>query len=202
MPGECRRDRVRGGGRAAHELARGRRRRPPDGLPDPLGVSDTAPAVLVVLHHAADPPRRGGPARLSRRRDAGDVVRPGDLRDRRRRGAGPSRGPGVTSVACRRPRLSGRLRLPRRRPSAGVAVALITLVNAICWGLIVPPLNVPDETAHLYYAQYVAETGKLPQDQPGDNWYSAELRQLIADEWLYFVVGQKINRPPTDAAAK
>src|SRR5262249_19965108 len=33
----------------------------------------------------------------------------------------------------------------------------IALLNAVIWGLIVPPFQVPDETGHFAYTQYLAE---------------------------------------------
>jgi len=52
-------------------------------------------------------------------------------------------------------------------PAAARACFLLALVNAVVWGAIVPPFQVPDETSHFAYAQYLAETGKPPPQGPG-----------------------------------
>lgn len=59
------------------------------------------------------------------------------------------------------------LRRARRRavqwlPAAGWACAAIAIVNAALWAGLVPPFQVPDETFHVGYAQYLAETGRVP----------------------------------------
>ena len=48
----------------------------------------------------------------------------------------------------------------RRIPRAGRACFLIALVNAVIWGVVVPPFQVPDEISHFGYAQYLAGTGR------------------------------------------
>jgi hypothetical protein len=53
----------------------------------------------------------------------------------------------------------------RRVPRAGWACFLIALVNCAIWTVVVPPFQVPDEISHFGYAQYLAETGKLPPQQ-------------------------------------
>ena len=53
----------------------------------------------------------------------------------------------------------------RRVPRAGWACFLIALVNCAIWTVVVPPFQVPDEISHFAYAQYLAETGKLPPQQ-------------------------------------
>ena len=50
---------------------------------------------------------------------------------------------------------AGRVRRHTRRSRAGMAVFAIAFLNALAWGLIVPPFHVPDETSHAFYAQYL-----------------------------------------------
>jgi hypothetical protein len=72
-------------------------------------------------------------------------------------------------------------RLPgvlRRIPRAAWICALIACLNAICWSLITPPFQAPDEPSHFAYAQQLAETGTLPT---GSTDYSEEERVAIAD---------------------
>lgn len=47
-------------------------------------------------------------------------------------------------------------------PLALVAVLGIVLSLGLCWALLVPPWQSPDENAHFAYAQSLAERGKLP----------------------------------------
>ena len=51
--------------------------------------------------------------------------------------------------------------------SVARAAALTALLVGTLWALLIPPFHVPDEISHLGYAQYVAETGKLPRADAG-----------------------------------
>jgi 4-amino-4-deoxy-L-arabinose transferase-like glycosyltransferase len=82
-----------------------------------------------------------------------------------------------------------------RIPRAARICALIAVLNALLWAIIVPPFQVPDEIAHVGYTQYFAETGKLPSSDPGD-MYSTELDRTISGLDLYFVVGNRADKPP------
>ena len=90
----------------------------------------------------------------------------------------------------------------RRLPLTAWAVALVTLANAVAWGLIVPPLQVPDEPSHVFYAQYLAETGELPRTSPNVNWYSGDITGLIDSQRFYDVIGWPMVEPRSDAAAR
>lgn len=50
----------------------------------------------------------------------------------------------------------------RRIPSAAWACALVAAVNAVCWSIVTPPFQVPDEPDHVAYVKQLAETGGLP----------------------------------------
>jgi 4-amino-4-deoxy-L-arabinose transferase-like glycosyltransferase len=54
----------------------------------------------------------------------------------------------------------------RRIPRAGRACALIAFVNVAIWTVLIPPFMVPDETTNFAYAQYIAETGNAPPQNP------------------------------------
>jgi hypothetical protein len=56
-------------------------------------------------------------------------------------------------------RLGQRLRLV---PRAAWGCALVAFLNAACWSLVTPPLQVPDEPDHVAYVQALVETGRLP----------------------------------------
>jgi 4-amino-4-deoxy-L-arabinose transferase-like glycosyltransferase len=64
----------------------------------------------------------------------------------------------------------------RRVPRAAWICALIACLNAVCWSLITPPFQLPDEPAHYAYVQQLAETGTLPTS--GESRYSQE--ELVA----------------------
>jgi 4-amino-4-deoxy-L-arabinose transferase-like glycosyltransferase len=66
-----------------------------------------------------------------------------------------------------------------RVPRAAWICALIATMNAVCWSLITPPFQVPDEPAHFAYVQQVAETGSLPTSS-GDE-YSEEEEVALRD---------------------
>jgi 4-amino-4-deoxy-L-arabinose transferase-like glycosyltransferase len=111
----------------------------------------------------------------------------------------------MTAVAVGAPRRArhGSRRPPLGRiPRAGWIVALLTLLNAVGWGLIVPPFHVPDETAHAFYAQYLAETGELPRARTDQAWYSDDELNVIMAQRFYEVVGESRNRVPSDADAE
>jgi len=67
----------------------------------------------------------------------------------------------------------------KRVPRAAWICALIACLNAICWSLITPPFQVPDEPAHFAYVQQLAETHSLPTS--GSSEYSEEEEVAVAD---------------------
>ena len=79
--------------------------------------------------------------------------------------------------------------------TAGPFVAMLATLNVLVWGLLVPPFHVPDEPAHVFYAQYVGETGKLPRVRSGVDWYSADINAVLGAGGFYYVVSEASNRP-------
>jgi 4-amino-4-deoxy-L-arabinose transferase-like glycosyltransferase len=59
-----------------------------------------------------------------------------------------------------------RLRLARV-PSAARWCMLVAFLNCAAWAVITPTFQVPDETGHVAYLQYLAETGKVPNTPGG-----------------------------------
>ncbi len=53
--------------------------------------------------------------------------------------------------------------------------ALIAFLNAAAWSLWTPPMQSPDEPVHVYYVQYLAETGKVPHPGPERDQSQEEL---------------------------
>ncbi len=50
----------------------------------------------------------------------------------------------------------------RRIPRAAWLCALVACLNAVCWSIVTPPFQVPDEPDHFAYVKQLAETGTLP----------------------------------------
>ena len=71
----------------------------------------------------------------------------------------PRHGSRAASAGDRRRRASG---LARRVPRAAWICGLIACLNAICWSLVTPAFQVPDEPSHFAYVKQLAETGELP----------------------------------------
>jgi 4-amino-4-deoxy-L-arabinose transferase-like glycosyltransferase len=91
------------------------------------------------------------------------------------------------------PRFEALRRALRRVPAACAACAAIGVAHAALWAVVTPPLQVPDEPAHVGYAQYLAETGKLPS---GGDSYSAE--QQVAIQGIPFNIEAKPSWFPSD----
>jgi hypothetical protein len=76
-----------------------------------------------------------------------------------------------TSVASR---LAAAL---RSVPRTAWICALIAVLNAVAWSILIPPLQGPDEQAHFAYTQYIAENGALPSS-PEENYSSEEVAAM------------------------
>ena len=93
-----------------------------------------------------------------------------------------------------------RLRLaPLRRglggvPRAAWLCAAVAVMNAAAWALITPPLEVPDEQAHIYYVQQLAETGQVPK-QHGSEAISAQDQAVRAYSHLDDINVGYLGRP-------
>lgn len=78
----------------------------------------------------------------------------------------------------------------RRVPRAGWMCFLIALVNCAIWTVVVPPFQVPDEISHFGYAQYVAQTGKLPPQTLGTLQYSPQEYNALDALWFFDTIGR------------
>jgi hypothetical protein len=86
--------------------------------------------------------------------------------------------PATEATVGRRARL---LRWAGRIPRAARWCALVAFLNASVWAFVTPIFHVPDETSHVAYLQYFAETGKVPNIPGGDgisNDEAAVMNQL------------------------
>ncbi len=59
-------------------------------------------------------------------------------------------------------RIRARARLRGRLPRTAWICALVACLNAVCWSIVTPPFEVPDEPSHFAYVKQLAETGRLP----------------------------------------
>ena len=90
----------------------------------------------------------------------------------------------------------------RRIPTAAWVCSLAALLNAITWSLIVPLFQVPDEPAHVAYAQYVAESGRPPTGSSDRHPFSQEERRWVeALRWKQ-VSRRADDRAPATAATR
>jgi Predicted membrane protein (DUF2142) len=64
----------------------------------------------------------------------------------------------------------------RRVPRLAWTCALVAFLNAVCWSLISPPFQVPDEPEHVAYVKVLAEAGRTPTE--GGNFTPEEAAAL------------------------
>jgi hypothetical protein len=81
----------------------------------------------------------------------------------------------------------------RRVPRAGWLVFLVAFLNAAIWTAVIPPFQVPDETGHFAYAQYLAETGKPPPQGPVAQ-LSPQESTALANLFFFNVIGHPLER--------
>ncbi|HXN37314.1 MAG TPA: DUF2142 domain-containing protein [Solirubrobacteraceae bacterium] len=91
----------------------------------------------------------------------------------------------VSAASTRRPIGDRRRRSPLRAlgrvPALGWVCALVACANAVCWSIITPPFQVPDEPDHVAYVKQLAETGHVPTTNMG----SLPFEEAIALEDLH-----------------
>jgi 4-amino-4-deoxy-L-arabinose transferase-like glycosyltransferase len=80
-------------------------------------------------------------------------------------------------------------------PTGSYLCALVALLNALTWSLIVPLFQVPDEQAHVAYGQYVAETGRPPARGSRGQGVSEQERHLLTAIGWKQVVHRPWDRP-------
>jgi len=89
-------------------------------------------------------------------------------------------------------RLGRVARMVGRVPAAAWICALVACLNAVCWSILSPPFQAPDETAHFAYVQQLAEARQLPRQTRGA--YSSEEETALEDlhqSDIRFVPGAK-----------
>lgn len=85
-----------------------------------------------------------------------------------------------------------------RGRSRAITCALVASAAAAAWALTTPAFHVPDEPQHIAYAQYLAETGKLPQPRPGAV-FSPEEGVTFGAVRFNHVFGNPTGKPPWQA---
>jgi hypothetical protein len=83
----------------------------------------------------------------------------------------------------------------RRIPRAARVAALVALVNAVVWSLLIPPLQSFDEPVHVYYGQFLAETYNVPRPVQGSVLSEEEIA-IQNGVRLLDVVGNLDGAPP------
>src|SRR4051794_22250795 len=81
------------------------------------------------------------------------------------------------------------------QPRALLVVALVALAHGLLGPLLTPPFQAPDETEHFAYAQYLAETGKLPP-KIGSKQYSSEELGAFSAIGTVGIAGKYLGKPP------
>lgn len=84
-------------------------------------------------------------------------------------------------------------------PRAAWLCALVAVINAVAWALITPPIQVPDEQAHIYYVQQLAETGQVPKPT-GASEVSPQTQALQNAGHLYDINTGFFGRPDWTAS--
>ena len=87
------------------------------------------------------------------------------------------------------------MRHVQRIPRAARVAALVALINGIVWSLLIPPLQSFDETVHVYYGQFLAETYNVPRPVQG-SVLSDEEFAIVNAVRLFDVVGNPDGAPP------
>lgn len=146
--------------------------------PKPAGSPKSRPARIPKPAPSPKPKRGAG----------GNKARSPQLRPARRR---PAHGPTWSAV------LVGML---RRVPRAAWVCAVVAILNAVCWSILIPPLQGPDEQAHFAYVQQLAENGSLPNGSDEENFSFEELTAMRDLEFGETILDPATPAIPTRAA--
>lgn len=97
--------------------------------------------------------------------------------------------------------------LIRRRvaqvPSQVWLVGAVAALMGTAWATLTPLFQVPDETAHFSYVQYLAETGRMPDGSTDQPAYSSQQELLLQGLGTYGVIGRGNNAvPAADEASR
>jgi Predicted membrane protein (DUF2142) len=68
----------------------------------------------------------------------------------------------------------------RRIPRAALICALVACLNAICWSIVTPPFEAPDEPDHFAYVKQLVDTQSLPATSTEEGFSAEEIATLSA----------------------
>src|SRR4051794_40608444 len=84
---------------------------------------------------------------------------------------------------------------PNRDHGYMLLCAVLAVAMGVLWSLVIPPFQAHDEPAHVYFSQFLAETGQTPR--PVDTGaFSPEETTVINGVRLFDVAGNLDARPP------
>jgi hypothetical protein len=104
-----------------------------------------------------------------------------------------------TSRPSGQSRLSRLGEVLRRIPRAAWICAAIACINAVCWSILMPPFQIPDEPTHFAYAQQLAENARMPTSNKST--YSQDEETVLSDVHQY-EVRQTPERHPISTEAE
>ncbi|UUY04117.1 DUF2142 domain-containing protein [Svornostia abyssi] len=82
-------------------------------------------------------------------------------------------------------------------------VGAVAALMGTAWATLTPLFQVPDETAHFAYVQYLAETGRMPDGSTDQPPYSSQQELLLQALGTYGVIGRGNNAVPrADSASR
>ena len=79
-------------------------------------------------------------------------------------------------------------------PTAGRALVAAALLVGVAWALLIPPFQVPDETSHVAYVEYLRASGGLPRNDPALPPYSDEENAVLGALGFSRVIGRPLER--------
>jgi len=88
----------------------------------------------------------------------------------------------------------------RKVPAPLALLLTVGALLSVAWNLSLPAFQGPDESWHLAYTQYLAETGHLPSAQGGPTGYSSEVFQTLTWFNLLAITGDLGGRPAWSSA--
>jgi hypothetical protein len=92
----------------------------------------------------------------------------------------PPRGRSARAGTASRARPRRAWEAVRGIPTTAWVCALVAILNSVCWSILIPPLQGPDEQAHLAYVQQLVENGKMPSGSSEEN-FSPEEQTALSD---------------------
>lgn len=81
--------------------------------------------------------------------------------------------------------------------TAGRALVAAALLIGTAWALLIPPFQVPDETSHVAYVEYLRTSGDLPQNDSSLPPYSEEENAVLGALGAPRVIGRPLERVNT-----